>query len=124
MLKFLEVRSIQELIEQAIPETIRDKGSLEDNAIGNPISEHEFLDKMRAIINKNKLFKCYIGGGYYPCLTPSVIQRNLLENPGWYTAYTPYQAEVSQGRLESLINYQTMVQELTRLEFSNASLLD
>jgi glycine dehydrogenase len=124
MLKFLEVRSIQELIEQAIPETIRDKGSLEDNAIGNPISEHEFLDKMRAIINKNKLFRCCIGGGYYPCLTPSVIQRNLLENPGWYTAYTPYQAEVSQGRLESLINYQTMVQELTRLEFSNASLLD
>jgi glycine dehydrogenase len=124
MLKFLEVKSVQELVEQAIPATIRDKNCLEDNTIGAAVSEHEFLDKMRAIVNKNKLFKCYIGGGYYPCLTPSVIQRNLLENPGWYTAYTPYQAEVSQGRLESLINYQTMVQELTRLEFSNASLLD
>lgn len=124
MLKFLEVKSVQELVEQAIPPTILDKNCLEDNAIGAPISEHEFLEKMRGIVNKNKLYKCYIGVGYYPCLTPSVIQRNLLENPGWYTAYTPYQAEVSQGRLESLINYQTMVQELTRLEFSNASLLD
>jgi glycine dehydrogenase len=124
MLKFLQVKSVQELIEQAIPPTILDRTALEDNLIGNPISEHEFLAKMRAIIDKNKLYKCYIGGGYYPTITPSVIQRNLLENPGWYTAYTPYQAEVSQGRLESLINYQTMVQELTRLEFSNASLLD
>lgn len=110
MLKVLEVGSVQELIEQAIPATIRDPLSLEDNAIGSPISEHEFLNHMRKIFSKNKLYKCYIGCGYYPTLTPAVIQRNLLENPGWYTAYTPYQAEVSQGRLESLINYQTMVQ--------------
>lgn len=124
MLKFLGVNSVQELVEQAIPASILDKSALEENSIGSAVSEHEFLEKMRAIINKNKLYKCYIGGGYYPTITPPVIQRNLLENPGWYTAYTPYQAEVSQGRLESLINYQTMVQELTRLEFSNASLLD
>jgi len=79
---------------------------------------------MRTIFSKNKLYKCYVGCGYYPTITPSVITRNLLENPGWYTAYTPYQSEVSQGRLEALINYQTMIQELTQLKFSNASLLD
>lgn len=79
---------------------------------------------MRNIFSQNKLHKCLIGGGYYPTITPAVILRNLLENPGWYTAYTPYQSEVSQGRLESLINYQTMIQEITQLQFSNASLLD
>lgn len=78
MLKFLEVKSVQELIEQAIPPTILDRTALEDNLIGNAISEHEFLDKMRKIIDKNQLYKCYIGGGYYPTITPAVIQRNLL----------------------------------------------
>ena len=92
MLKFLEVGSVEELVKQAIPASIRDPNCLEDNAIGSPISEHEFLEKMRQLISKNKNYKCYIGHGYYPSLLPSVIQRNLLENPGWYTAYTPYQA--------------------------------
>lgn len=124
MLSFLGVPSISTLVEQSIPETIRDPSSLEDNAIPPAISEEAFLSQIKNIVAKNLHYKCYIGCGYYPTLTPSVILRNMMENPGWYTAYTPYQAEVSQGRLESLINYQTMVQELTKLQFSNASLLD
>ena len=79
-------------MKEAIPSTIRDSQSLEENVIGTAISEHEFLSKMKDICSKNKNYKCYIGSGYYPTLTPAVILRNLLENPGWYTAYTPYQA--------------------------------
>jgi glycine dehydrogenase len=92
MLKLLEVESVKQLIEQSIPVTIRDPNCLEDNGIGPAISEHNYLEMMRKIFSKNKIFKCFLGGGYYPTITPSVIQRNLLENPGWYTAYTPYQA--------------------------------
>lgn len=124
MLKTLEVHTLKELVEQSIPIKVRDPEALADNDIGEAVSEHEFLQQMKTIFNKNKLYKCYIGRGYYPNITPSVIMRNLFENTGWYTAYTPYQSEVSQGRLESLINYQTMVQEITQLKFSNASLLD
>ena len=92
--------------------------------LDTPISEAEFLDHLQALSKKNKVFKNYIGLGYHDSVTPSVIKRNILENPGWYTAYTPYQAEIAQGRLEALLNFQTMVSDLTGMELSNASLLD
>lgn len=124
MLKILNVSSLDSLIKQAIPQNIVDPNALEGNIIGDPVQQHLFLQNFKKTLSQNKVYKSYIGGGFYPNILPTVIQRNLLENPGWYTAYTPYQAEIAQGRLESLINYQTMVQELTRLDFSNASLLD
>ena len=88
------------------------------------MSEHEFLEHISSLANDNKVFKSYIGMGYHACITPSVIKRNILENPGWYTAYTPYQAEIAQGRLEALLNFQTMVSDLTGMKLANASLLD
>ena len=121
MLKTVKAGSIDDLIEQTIPAKIRLKHPLNLPAAQ---SEFDFLNRFRALAAKNKVFKSYIGTGYYNTITPPVVLRNILENPGWYTAYTPYQAEISQGRLEALINYQTMVIDLTGMEIANASLLD
>ena len=121
MLASLEVESLEELLKQTIPEEIRLKSSL---SLPKGISENKFLSELQSLSDENKLFETYIGLGYNPTYTPAVIQRNILENPGWYTAYTPYQAEISQGRLEALFNFQTMVCDLTGMELSNASLLD
>src|SRR6202007_846843 len=92
--------------------------------LGEPRAEHELLLELKAIASKNKIRRSYIGMGYYDTITPPVIQRNILENPGWYTQYTPYQAEIAQGRLEALLNFQTMVSDLTGLPLAGASLLD
>src|ERR1700733_6232091 len=121
MLREIGAGSLEELIDKTIPRDIRIKNSLE---IPAPVSEFEYLGDLKEIANLNKVYKSYIGQGYYDTIVPGVILRNLFENPGWYTQYTPYQAEISQGRLESLLNYQTMVCELTGLPLSNASLLD
>lgn len=121
MLKTIGVDSLEELISKTVPAAIRLKKPLNLPA---PQSEFEYLNELKKIAAKNKLFKSYIGQGYYNTITPSVILRNVFENPGWYTQYTPYQAEISQGRLESLLNFQTMVCDLTGLELANASLLD
>jgi glycine dehydrogenase len=113
--------SVDELIEQTIPKAIR-----LPKPINLPEAETElaFLNEIEALAAKNKVFRSLIGQGYYGTKTPTVIQRNILENPAWYTAYTPYQAEIAQGRLEALINFQTMVIDLTAMEIANASLLD
>lgn len=121
MLKTIGVSSLDELIDQTVPAAIRLKNPLN---LPSPKSEFEFLNHFRELARKNKIFKTFIGTGYYNTITPPVILRNILENPGWYTAYTPYQAEIAQGRLEALINYQTMVIDLTGLPIANASLLD
>ncbi len=121
MLKALDLRSMNELVDKVVPASIRSATAL---ALGSPRSEPQVLDDLRAIAAKNKVLKPFIGQGYYDCHTPTVILRNLLENPAWYTAYTPYQPEISQGRLEVLLNFQTMVSDLTGLDIANASLLD
>src|SRR6478672_5182075 len=121
MLKTVGVNSIDELIDKTVPSTIRMKHELK---LPDAMSEHEYLQHIKNISLKNKIFKNYIGQGYYDTVTPSVILRNVFENPGWYTQYTPYQAEISQGRLESLLNFQTIVSDLTALPIANASLLD
>lgn len=121
MFEIVGVKNLDELINDTIPEDIRLKEKLN---LPEAVSEHEFLSLLQNLANKNKVFKSYIGLGYHESLTPSVIKRNILENPGWYTAYTPYQAEIAQGRLEALLNYQTMICDLTGMELANASLLD
>ena len=121
MLATIGVGSLDELIDKTVPTGIRLNKKLD---IAQPISEFEYLGELKKIANKNKVFKSYIGQGYYDTITPTVILRNLFENPGWYTQYTPYQAEIAQGRLESLLNFQTMVSDLTALPIANASLLD
>ena len=121
MLKAIGVPSIDQLIDETIPAHIRLKKRME---IGEALTEQEVLSELKSIAAKNQVFKSYIGSGYYDTFTPGVILRNIMENPGWYTQYTPYQAEIAQGRLEALLNYQTMVIDLTGMEIANASLLD
>ncbi|MBI5856647.1 MAG: aminomethyl-transferring glycine dehydrogenase [Sphingobacteriales bacterium] len=121
MLKKIDVSSIEELINKTVPGSIRMNRQLN---IPAAMSEYEYLQHIKEVSLKNKIYKNYIGQGYYDTITPSVILRNIFENPGWYTQYTPYQAEISQGRLESLLNFQTMVSDLTALPIANASLLD
>ena len=121
MLQTVGATSIDQLIEQTVPATIRLEKPLD---LPEPKSETQFLTDFRKIAGQNKVFKSYIGTGYYDTITPNVILRNILENPGWYTAYTPYQAEIAQGRLEALLNFQTVVSDLTGMDLANASLLD
>ena len=121
MLQMLGYNEIEQLISQTIPDEIRLKKELE---LDLPLTEVELLEKLKHIGNKNIVAKNYIGMGYYGTHTPKVILRNILENPGWYTQYTPYQAEIAQGRLQALLNFQTMVMDLTGMEIANASLLD
>jgi glycine dehydrogenase len=121
MLKVLGVASLNELIDRTVPAAIQLKQPL---AIETVQSEYTVLNKLKQIASKNQIFRSYIGMGYANCITPTVIQRNILENPGWYTQYTPYQPEISQGRLEALLNYQTVIMDLTGMAIANASLLD
>jgi glycine dehydrogenase len=121
MLQRIGYDTLESLIDAAVPEGIRFQNKLD---LPEAETEFEVLRQFRKIALKNRVAKSYIGLGYHACITPPVIQRNILENPGWYTAYTPYQAEIAQGRLEALLNFQTMVTDLTRLEIANASLLD
>src|SRR2546423_12368086 len=121
MLKTLGFSSLDELIDATIPRKIRWREGL---SLPQGLTELEVLTYFRALAAKNQVFRSFIGMGYSDCVTPPVIQRNILENPGWYTAYTPYQAELAQGRLEALLTFQTMVMDLTGLEIANASLLD
>lgn len=121
MLKVIKAPSIDALINQTIPAGIRSHKAMN---MPSPQTEAEFLSSFKEIASKNRIFKSFIGLGYHPCITPNVILRNILENPAWYTAYTPYQAEIAQGRLEMLLNFQTMIIDLTGMEIANASLLD
>src|SRR5262249_42699055 len=121
MLKVVGAPSMDALIDQAIPARIRTDRPLN---LPSGQSEYEFLSDLRALAAGNRVFKSYVGLGYSNSITPSVILRNVLENPGWYTPYTPYQAEIAQGRLEALLNFQTMVRDLTGMEMATASLLD
>src|SRR5688572_6192312 len=121
MVKTLGYADVDQLIRDTIPASILIGQDL-DLEIAQ--TENDYLRKLRRISFKNKIFRSYIGLGYYNTIVPGVIQRNILENPGWYTAYTPYQAEISQGRMEALLNFQTMVCDLTGMEIANASLLD
>ncbi|MEE3226709.1 MAG: glycine dehydrogenase (aminomethyl-transferring), partial [Bacteroidota bacterium] len=121
MLKAIGAENIDQLIYETLPDGIKLKKALD---LEPALSEYEYATHINALANKNKLFKTYIGLGYHESKIPAVIQRNILENPGWYTAYTPYQAEIAQGRLEALLNFQTMISDLTGMELANASLLD
>lgn len=121
MLKLIGVNKLDTLIDETLPGTIKLN---QDLNLPEPLNEPEFIQHFKKVAERNCIYKSFIGLGYYNTYTPSVIQRNILENPGWYTAYTPYQAEISQGRLEALINFQTMVTDLTGMEIANASLLD
>src|SRR4051794_28241379 len=121
MLAALDVSSVAELVDRAVPEAIRERAPL-DLPVGR--TEADVLARMRELADRNQVLVSLIGQGYSGTITPPVIQRNLLENPAWYTAYTPYQPEISQGRLEALLNFQTMVSDLTAMDLANASMLD
>ena len=121
MLKTLGYESLDALTNAVVPDDIHLGREL---GVGAAISESELLERMRGFAGENQVWRSYLGMGYHACITPPVIQRNILENPGWYTQYTPYQAEIAQGRLEALLNYQTMVADLTGMEIANASMLD
>src|SRR5256886_14058369 len=121
MLKAVGASSLDALIDEAIPARIRLTAPLN---LPEGQSEHHFLKELQEIAARNQIFRSFVGLGYHDCITPSVILRNVLENPGWYTPYTPYQAEIAQGRLEALLNFQTMVRDLTGMEVANAALLD
>ncbi|MEA3405986.1 MAG: aminomethyl-transferring glycine dehydrogenase [Pseudomonadota bacterium] len=121
MLKALGLGSLEDLIDKVVPDSIRRHDQMN---LDSGLTEHQSLVKLKAMASQNQVLTSYIGMGYYNCLTPPTIQRNILENPAWYTAYTPYQAEISQGRLEAMLNFQTMVSDLTGLELANASMLD
>ena len=121
MLELLGYDSLDTFIDATVPAKIRLRRPL---AIHGAMSEYDALNRLRTIARRNQVCRSYLGLGYSDCITPPVIQRNVLENPGWYTAYTPYQAEIAQGRLEALLNFQTVVKDLTGLEIANASLLD
>ena len=121
MLRTLGLDSLQALVDATVPASIRLRRALDLPA---PLDEAAMLERLRELAGQNQVFKSFIGMGYSGCITPAVILRNVLENPGWYTAYTPYQAEIAQGRLEALLNFQPMVVDFTGLEVANASLLD
>ena len=121
MLEAIGVPSLAALIDQTIPPGIRSGAALD---LPEAETEHAYLRRLRGIATRNTVARSYIGLGYYGCITPSVILRNVFENPGWYTPYTPYQAEIAQGRLESLLNFQTVVRDLTAMDIATASLLD
>ncbi|MFK7934271.1 MAG: glycine dehydrogenase (aminomethyl-transferring), partial [Saprospiraceae bacterium] len=121
MLQVIKADSLEDLIDQTVPAGIRMQGEL--NLPGG-MTEYDYLCELRQTAAKNKVFRSLIGMGYNGTITPSVLLRNIFENPGWYTQYTPYQAEIAQGRLEALLNFQTMVSDLTALPIANASLLD
>ncbi len=121
MLEAIQVQSLDELIEKTIPGNIRLKSLL---GLPAPMTERELGEHIADLASKNEVFTSYIGRGWYDTVVPPVVQRNILENPVWYTSYTPYQAEVSQGRLEALFNFQTVISDLTGLPLSNCSLLD
>ena len=121
MLDCLKVDSVDQLISETIPSNIRLKNEMD---LDPALSEYDYLNHIEKLSKKNKVFKSYIGLGYNEAIIPSVIKRNILENPSWYTAYTPYQAEIAQGRMQALLNYQTIICDLTGMELANASLLD
>ena len=121
ILKTLQSLSLEELMQKILPEEIKNQ---ERFSLPKALTEQEFLREAQNKAGKNKIFKSYIGMGYKNSITPPVILRNILENPGWYSSYTPYQAELAQGRLEALLNFQTMVADLTGMEIANSSLLD
>ena len=121
MFKTVNVKNIEQLIDETFPDAIRLKEELQ---LEPAMTEYEYLAHVQEMGNKNKVFRSFIGLGYHEPVSPAAIIRNVFENPGWYTAYTPYQAEIAQGRLEALLNFQTTVIELTGMEIANASLLD